>query len=207
MPPGRLNALLAVAFLASFGLMWASRRDVHRPNLEIFPEMVHAPRYGAFAPNPVLRHGMTLQAPPPGTIPRGLRPLHYAATPEDAVRAGEELDNPLAAGPASALARGELVYRNFCVPCHGAGGRGDGPAAKRGVPPPPSLLAERAVAMKDGQLFHVLTYGQANMASYASQLSREDRWRVILYVRSLQVSAAAETAKRSDQSQQPTQGR
>lgn len=192
MPVGRINALLAAAFLASFGLMWASRRDVHRPNLEIFPEMVHAPRYAAFAPNPVLPQGMTLQAPPAGTIPRGLPPLHYAATPEEAARTGEELRSPVAADDAGARARGEQVYRNFCVPCHGAGGRGDGAATRRGVPPPPSLLAERAVAMKDGQLFHVLTYGQANMASYASQISREDRWRVILYVRSLQALAASE---------------
>lgn len=35
-------------------------------------------------------------------------------------------------------------------------------------------------------MFHVLTYGQANMPSYASQVDREDRWRVIEYVRQLQ---------------------
>jgi mono/diheme cytochrome c family protein len=44
--------------------------------------------------------------------------------------------------------------------------------------------------MKDGQLFHVLTYGQNNMPFYASQLSREDRWNVILYVRTMQAAAA-----------------
>ena len=43
--------------------------------------------------------------------------------------------------------------------------------------------------MKDGQLFHVLTYGQNNMPFYASQLSREDRWNVILYVRTMQAAA------------------
>jgi mono/diheme cytochrome c family protein len=40
--------------------------------------------------------------------------------------------------------------------------------------------------MKDGQMFHVLTYGQGNMPSFAAQLSREDRWNVILHVRMLQ---------------------
>ena len=58
-----------------------------------------------------------------------------------------------------------------------------GPVAQRGYPPPPSLLAEHAQKMKDGQLFHILTYGQNNMPSYASQLSRDDRWNVVLYVR------------------------
>ena len=44
--------------------------------------------------------------------------------------------------------------------------------------------------MKDGQLFHILTYGQNNMASYAGQISRDDRWNVIAYVRSLQAKVA-----------------
>ena len=61
-----------------------------------------------------------------------------------------------------------------------------GPVTQRGVPPPPSLLAPRAAQMKDGQLFHILTYGQNNMAAYGGQVSREDRWNVIAYVRSLQ---------------------
>jgi mono/diheme cytochrome c family protein len=48
--------------------------------------------------------------------------------------------------------------------------------------------------MKDGQIFHVLNFGQGNMSSYASQISREDRWKVILYVRSLQTEEARKTA-------------
>ena len=35
-------------------------------------------------------------------------------------------------------------------------------------------------------MFHVLSYGQANMPSYASQVDRDDRWKAILYVRALQ---------------------
>lgn len=194
MSVGRLNAGLALAFVASFGVMWASRRDVHQPNVEFFPDMAHAPRANAFAASAVFRDGKTLQAPPPGTIPRGLLPLHYAATAPEAARAGQELQNPLAKDDAKALARGEQVFTNFCTPCHGAGGRGDGLVARRGVPPPPSLVTGRSLALKDGQLFHILTYGQNNMASYASQVSREDRWRVILYVRSLQALRASARA-------------
>ena len=94
-----------------------------------------------------------------------------------------------AAGGAAIVYGGALVYANYCLLCHGPAGKGDGPLAVRGVPPPPSLLADHAQQMKDGQLFHVLTYGQGNMAPYASQLSREDRWGVILHVRALQQQA------------------
>jgi mono/diheme cytochrome c family protein len=62
---------------------------------------------------------------------------------------------------------------------------------KQGVPPPPSLLAERALRMADGQMYHIITFGQGNMAAYASQVEREDRWRVINYVRELQKEATA----------------
>jgi hypothetical protein len=40
--------------------------------------------------------------------------------------------------------------------------------------------------MKDGQMFHVLTYGQKLMPSHASQLPPHERWRLIKYVRRLQ---------------------
>ena len=52
--------------------------------------------------------------------------------------------------------------------------------------PPPFLTAARATQMADGEMFHILTYGQGNMASYAAQLTREERWMVIRHVRSLQ---------------------
>jgi mono/diheme cytochrome c family protein len=87
------------------------------------------------------------------------------------------------------MERGAFVFRTFCVPCHGGSGRGDGPVALRGYPAPASLLAEKAIHMTDGQIFHVLTFGQKNMPSYASQLSEDDRWKVILYVRSMQGKA------------------
>jgi len=40
--------------------------------------------------------------------------------------------------------------------------------------------------MTDGQMFHVLTFGQKNMPAYASQVSAEDRWKAILHVRTMQ---------------------
>jgi mono/diheme cytochrome c family protein len=40
--------------------------------------------------------------------------------------------------------------------------------------------------MKAGQIFHIITYGQRNMSSLASQVVRADRWRVVEYVQSLQ---------------------
>lgn len=185
-----LNGFLLLAVVVSVAASWIFSADPTKPNFEFLPQMAHSPRYNAFAPNPNFGDGSTLQRPEGGTIARGSMPLHYAATPQDALRAGEELKSPLDLSNVRARERGAFVFSNFCVVCHGAGGAGNGPVAQRGYPPPPSLLAEHALKMKDGQLFHVLTYGQNNMPSYAGQLSREDRWNTILYVRTMQASAA-----------------
>jgi mono/diheme cytochrome c family protein len=183
---GLLNLLLLLAFLAMLGLLQLTERDMSQRNYEFLPNMVNSVPYQTYAPNPNFANGMTLQLPEPGTIARGQKPFHYRSSPDDAVRAGAELPNPFKPSPGPARERGGFVYTHYCLVCHGPQGKGDGPVLERGVPLPASLLAERAMLLKDGQMFHILTYGQGNMPPYAAQLSRDDRWKVILHVRSLQ---------------------
>jgi len=137
----------------------------------------------------VMRDGKTLQAPVPGTVSRSFEPFDYAATPEDAARAGRELVSPLAMTPEN-LARGDQVFHTVCYVCHGDAGRGDGPVVPR-FPQPPSLVAGHARGLPDGQIFHIITRGQGLMPSHAAQVQPADRWRVIQYIRSLQASAGA----------------
>jgi mono/diheme cytochrome c family protein len=180
-----LNIVLALLLAVAAVVSWFLRADRAQPNAEFLPDMAHSPRYNAYSANPNFADNKTLQLPPEGAIARGYLPLNYTASSKDAVRAGEELTSPLQASE-GVLQRGATVFANYCAVCHGADGKGMGPVAQRGYPPPPSLLAEHAVNMKDGQLFHILTFGQNSMPSYAAQISREDRWKVIAYVRSLQ---------------------
>ncbi len=117
------------------------------------------------------------------------------------VRAGELLNNPydpLSDEGRAAAERGAEVFRIFCTSCHGGGGAGDGVVAARGFPPPPSMLTGKSVQMKDGQLFHILTYGQGSMTSFAAQLTPDRRWDVINYVRSLQQQAAESQASTAE---------
>ncbi|RZL99726.1 MAG: cytochrome c, partial [Pedobacter sp.] len=49
--------------------------------------------------------------------------------------------------------------------------------------------SSRGGAMKDltdGQIYHTIQYGLNLMGSYASQLSPEERWKVVMYVHELQ---------------------
>lgn len=191
----RTNTVSAILLLATVLGTTATRVDYSKPNIEVLPDMKYTPAWTAFQENPHFSNRQTLQPPVAGSIPRGRSPLHYAATKEDAARAGAELTNPLAGADydegqlRASIERGGGVYRVFCVSCHGAGGMGDGPVAKRGFPPPPSLLSGNSLKMKDGQLFHIVSFGQGSMAGFAGQLARAQRWDVVNYVRSLQPTA------------------
>ena len=185
----RLDVALGAALLASIGLNIAVRRPVSRPNFEYFPNMARTARYNAFQPNPNFADGMTLRAPVAGTIPRGLPPLPVAGTP-----GSTPLENPFSSAQQSAVERGAAVFASFCRPCHGAGGLGDGLVVQHGFPPPPNLLRGDPVARTDAQIFAIVSNGQGQMPSYASQISRDDRWKVILYVRSLQPRRAPRRA-------------
>jgi mono/diheme cytochrome c family protein len=163
----------------------ACRKAGIHPGYELyFHDMAHSTPYDAFQPNPVTRDGKTLQRPVPGTVPVGHLPFRYAATPEEAVRAGRELTDPFPA-TAATLARGQAVYQTFCWVCHGSTGQGDGPIIPR-FPNPPAYNSERVRAFPEGQIFHVITRGTAIMPSYAAQISPEDRWKVVRYVETLQ---------------------
>lgn len=193
-----LNRLLSGCIVVLIGATWMIGNNTEEPNYEILLGMLYSIPYDTFAANEHFPDGKTLQAPIPGTIPRGHMPLPYAATPEDAVRAGDDLDNPFTTEE-NFLRRGAKVYAAFCIPCHGPGGRGDGPVTKRGYPPPPSLFAENSLNMKDGQIFHIVTHGQGNMPGYAAQVPPDDRWKIVFHIRSLQEKEAAEQKRKADE--------
>ncbi|MCC6272636.1 MAG: cytochrome c [Deltaproteobacteria bacterium] len=166
------------------GIVAGCDSDPKQPGYEFFPDMVRSVPYDAFAPNPNFKDGKTLQRPPVGTVPRGFLPYPYGTAPEDAVKAGEELKNPVPFSP-EALARGEKVYQNFCLICHGTTGQGDGPLIPK-YPNPPSLTGKTLMQYPDGRLYHIVTMGSGEMASYASQIRPEDRWKLVFYLRKLQ---------------------
>jgi len=181
-----------VLFVTTAGALVAlarSSNDTGHRGIEYMPDMTYSVPYNSFAPNPVTRDGKTLQSPPAGTVPRGFQPFRYAATPEEALRAGRELRNPVASSP-QALAQGRALYETFCVVCHGGQGQGDGPLVPR-IANPPAYTSERVRAMAPGQIFHVISRGSGRMPSYAAQIPYEQRWPLVLYVGALRERGAA----------------
>jgi mono/diheme cytochrome c family protein len=76
------------------------------------------------------------------------------------------------------------LFNIYCGVCHGEKAGNNGPVAAKvgGV----KSIVSASPKYSDGRIFHVINYGQGNMGSYASQLSREQRWRIIQYIRTLE---------------------
>ncbi len=105
------------------------------------------------------------------------------------------LANPVAATPDS-IARGKTYYTVFCVPCHGVGGRGDGPVAAK-LPVPPMDLSNDFIQKEafENWIFAMATFGGRVMPAYANDLSVEERWDIVNYVRGGLVPPAGVTAE------------
>ena len=86
---------------------------------------------------------------------------------------------------------GQLLYENFCTPCHGFSGYGNGIVAEEGFPQPASFHDGATAALSVGEMFDVITNGQGAMFSYATRIQPEDRWAIIAYIRALQLSQNA----------------
>jgi mono/diheme cytochrome c family protein len=154
-----------------------------KPGAEYIEDMARGPAYKAFAPNAATRTGITLQRPVAGTIARGYHPFHYARGDAEGERAGRELTNPFHADPRT-LDKGKALYETYCQVCHGEQGKGDGPIASK-IPPPSAYKSDRVMGFLPGRLFHVITVGSNKMPSYAAQLSPDDRWLIITYIRAV----------------------
>ncbi|WP_395117835.1 FTR1 family protein [Rhodanobacter sp. FW102-FHT14D06] len=95
---------------------------------------------------------------------------------------------PTAPEHAPDLARGATLYQNRCAACHGATGHGDGPAGLQLSPHPVNFTDQTRADQRSAlSLYEVISQGVEGtpMASYAQQLSSDDRWALAYYVGSL----------------------
>ena len=145
-------------------------------------EMAQQRRMDTYEQTGVWKDGTTARPIPAGTVARG-----------DLAREAAALAPPPVT--AALLARGQERYGIFCTPCHGLSGEGDGMVVQRGFPPPPSFHTRRLRAVPARYLFDVITEGYGVMYSYAARVPPEDRWAIVAYLRTLQLSRHATLAE------------
>ncbi len=176
----RLLAIRASLIVLSAGaiLQAGCRLDMHLQ-----------PKYNPEVPSNFFTDGRSAREPVPGTIARG--ELHA----DELLYTGRINGNvanvfPFAITPED-LNRGRKRYNIYCSPCHDYAGYGNGMIVQRGFPEPPSYHIDRLRNAPVGHLFDVITSGYGIMYSYAARIPAEDRWRIVAYIRALQLSQHA----------------
>jgi mono/diheme cytochrome c family protein len=92
------------------------------------------------------------------------------------------------------LDRGQGRYNIYCAPCHDRSGEGRGMVVQRGYRQPPSFHIDRLRQAPPGYVFDVITNGFGAMPDYRAQVTPEDRWAIVAYMKALQLSQHATTA-------------
>lgn len=113
--------------------------------------------------------------------------------PEEAKR----VKNPLQPSDA-ALQAAHGMYTERCAHCHGDTGKGDGHDASSYDPAPTNFTeAERMRAVTDGELFYKISEGHRPMPSFKKRFTEEQRWQLVLLIRSFAAPDAAHGATSS----------
>ena len=178
--------ILALATVTVMGVFGKRGHTFKQPPLEIFPDMDRQPKLRPQQPNLTFANGRSSQEPIPNTVARG---DHYQ---NNAINTGREpgttnfvVNIPLPVTE-KLMARGQERYNIYCTPCHDALGTGNGIVKKYGYASVRSIHERIVVAQPDGEIFHTITHGKSTMMPYGSQISIEDRWAIVAYVRALQ---------------------
>ena len=89
-------------------------------------------------------------------------------------------------GGAEVLAEALRLYEKNCLTCHGAKGKGDGPASGFIEPSPTDISTpELHSRMTDGEIFWKITEGRNPMPSFKKKLPENERWKLVHFVRNL----------------------
>ena len=200
-------AVIAVVSLAGF-------RGVHsaKAPLEIFVDMVRNPRYDPQHESDFYADTRAGRPPVPGTVPLGYsvpnaflstgannnkldqEPGAFSDSPDyyNSGRMGDVYGDgiPLKVNK-EVLLRGQERFNINCAVCHGPVGLGNGITSQYGLVGIANFHDGRIRTMPDGQIFNTITLGKNTMGAYGSNISVEDRWAIIAYIRALEKSDGA----------------
>lgn len=189
------NLLLTIAIAA---ISMVSCDEVKRkPGSIYMPDMAYSRAYESYADHSNLTaKGIYYDnLPVAGTIARGKEmPFPYAkdkAGDTTNYYASRLVQNPIDSLTGTDAAEAERLYLVNCGICHGAKLDGNGPLYKDGNGPypakPATLVGDaKYESMPAGQMFYSVAYGKNLMGSYASQLSKRQRWMIIKYIKNKQ---------------------
>ena len=175
----KTSCLLASAF--SLLTVAGCRQDMH-----------NQPKYRPLRPSQLFSDGSSARPLIEGTVARG------TLQEDDAFFTGKMSGATIKELPFQItekdLDRGQERFNIYCTPCHDMTGSGRGMVVQRGYRQPPSFHDPRLRAADPGHIFDVISNGFGAMPDYRAQIDPRDRWRIVAYVRALQLTNAGTAA-------------
>lgn len=176
--------LRIVLGLVALAILVGCRNDMH-----------DQPRFKPLAKSDFYADLRSSRAPVEGTVARGdLREDSYFYTGKIGANPGDYMPAEVPVNEEN-LERGRERFNIYCAPCHSRVGDGNGMIPQRGYRHPPSYHSDRLRKAPLGYFFDVMTNGFGAMPDYASQIPPDDRWRIVAYIRALQLSQNATVAE------------
>ena len=157
------------------------------PGYEYMPNMYRSPGIETYGEHNIEGYnGMPVE----GTIARGkLSTFNYDKS--EYLLAGDAANYPSSfKKDDNNLEEGKELFEMMCSHCHGKNGDGKGtikhdvysavPSFSEDIQPRRSgtTMSE----LKEGHIFHAITYGLNAMGPHASQITEEERWKIVYYI-------------------------
>lgn len=198
----RRYAVPAIVVLAAIALvpplLIAKARVTPSGNRQslLIPDMVRQPKFLPQSFNPLFLDNRAMRPLVAGTVAidhADLNSVLYRGIAE-----GDWTKEFPVAPTQGLVERGQARFNIYCTPCHGWDGSGQGPVAVQGQARSaeswvmPTNLTDAVVRERpNGHIFNTITNGIRTMPAYGDQIPPVDRWAILSYVRSLQLSQAA----------------
>ena len=158
----------------------------------LFDPMERQPKFKPFAGNPLYEDGRAMRQPPEGTVPRERQTLRPEIT-TGRDRAGQIVSAIPIPLTRELMLQGRTKFEIHCAVCHGLVGDGVSlVATQMSLRPPPNL--HKLSNPGPGHVFQVISEGYGLMASYAPELTPQERWAVVAYLQALRRSQSATLA-------------
>ncbi|MGZ5025311.1 MAG: c-type cytochrome [Chthoniobacterales bacterium] len=207
--------LLGIAMVSFLG--FRGQRSTGSP-IEVFPDMVRQMKVRAQAPSGFFADGRGIRAPVAATVPIGYempKPTAQASPGTAPLPTGPEMQHAIAFSEGETdyantgkmgtnygtgiplpvtkelMLRGEQRFNITCALCHGAAAAGNGITKQFGLATVVTLQDDRIRNMADGEIFNTITHGKNTMLAYGPNVTVNDRWAIISYLRALQRSQNA----------------
>ena len=199
----KIKIIVVIALLGIWATVFDSCDSKREPGKIYMPDMAYSRAYEAYDTGSIRLKNENINyipSPVEGTIRRGDLFPYPLPNDSNGYKMSAEIKDPLPPLDTLQMAEAQRLFNINCAICHGPNMDAQGPLATGGkIPAVANLTLPQYVKMPEGTMFHTVTYGKNNMGSYASQLSRAQRWMVIQYVKSkqLKLSAAADSTKSS----------